>query len=351
MSVNGSANGHASPHRGLKAGIYAPIPTFFLPDTEELGLSTARTGCNYIIVPRIANSIIYFVLFLYSGTVADIPSFEAHVVRIAKAGVGPLLSGSMGEAHHLSHAERTTLIRNARSALDAAGLTSSPIIAGIGAGATREVVELAQEAAAAGADATIAILSGYYAGALDRKALKAFWTEVAQKSPLPVIIYNFPGAAGGIDLDSELITELASECPNIAGVKLTCGNVGKLTRISATVSEASFAEAHPRRDAAFPFLVLGGFADFLLVSAFANAHGAITGLANVAPYTLARLYDLSVAALSDPSTLPEAQRLQGIVARADWTIAKAGIAGTKYLLQLVYGYGGAPRRPLLPTDP
>lgn len=31
-----------------------------------------------------------------------------------------------------------------------------------------------------------------------------------------------PGAAGGIDLDSELITELAIECPNLAGVKLTC---------------------------------------------------------------------------------------------------------------------------------
>ncbi|KAI5119187.1 hypothetical protein M0805_000641 [Coniferiporia weirii] len=323
MSTNGLTNGHhvanGHAHRGLKAGIYAPIPTFFLPDSEDL----------------------------------DIPSFEAHVVRVAQAGVGPLLSGSMGEAHHLSHAERSTLIRSARAALDAAGLTETPIIAGIGAGATREVVELAKEAADDGADATIAILSGYYAGALgsDRRALKAFWTEVAEKSPLPVIIYNFPGAAGGIDVDSEVITELASECPNLAGVKLTCGNVGKLTRICATVSEASFAEAYPRKDTAFPFLVLGGFVDFLLVSAFMNAHGAITGLGNVAPHTLARLYELSVAAVSSPAQLPEAQRLQGIVARADATIAKYGIAGTKFLLEKLYGYGGAPRRPLLPTEP
>jgi hypothetical protein len=44
--------------------------------------------------------------------------------------------------------------------------------------------------------------------------------------------------------------------------------------------------------------------------------------------------------------LAEAQILQGIVARADRTIAVAGIAGTKYLLQRVYGYGGVPRRPL-----
>jgi 4-hydroxy-2-oxoglutarate aldolase len=44
--------------------------------------------------------------------------------------------------------------------------------------------------------------------------------------------------------------------------------------------------------------------------------------------------------------LAEAQALQGIVARADRTIAVTGIAGTKYLLRRLYGYGGVPRRPL-----
>ena len=57
-----------------------------------------------------------------------------------------------------------------------------------------------------------------------------------------------------------------------------------------------------------------------------------------------------MAAVSDPSVLPEAQRLQGIVARADSTISKTGISGTKYVLQKLYGYGGAPRRPLLPLE-
>ena len=98
----------------------------------------------------------------------------------------------MGEAHHISHEERTSLIRAARSALDSVGLEHVPIVAGVGAGSTREVVQLGEEAAAAGADASIAIISGYYAGALasDRKALQAFWTEVSEKSPIPVIIYN-----------------------------------------------------------------------------------------------------------------------------------------------------------------
>lgn len=49
--------------------------------------------------------------------------------------------------------------------------------------------------------------------------------------------------------------------------------------------------------------------------------------------------------------LHEAQRVQGIVARADFTIAKASIVGTKYLLQRVYGYGGLARKPLPEMSP
>src|ERR1700683_391297 len=107
----------------------------------------------------------------------DVPSFEAQVVRLAGAGVGPLLAGSMGEAIHLSHAERVTLIKAARKALDNAGFEHTPIIAGTGAGSTRETVELCEAAAEAGGDYAIAIASGYFAGALagSPKAVKAFW--------------------------------------------------------------------------------------------------------------------------------------------------------------------------------
>ena len=98
----------------------------------------------------------------------------------------------MGEAIHLSHSERVKLIQVARKALDDASFTHVPIIAGTGAGSTRETVELTLQAAAAGADYAIVIASGYFAGALanDRKALKAFWLEIANKSPIPVMIYN-----------------------------------------------------------------------------------------------------------------------------------------------------------------
>lgn len=98
----------------------------------------------------------------------------------------------MGEAHHLSPEERVTLIKAARKALDSVGLSHVPIIAGTGAGSTRETIALSKQAADAGADYSIVIASGYFAGAWGNNpdAIKAFFKEVAAKSPIPVIIYN-----------------------------------------------------------------------------------------------------------------------------------------------------------------
>jgi len=295
------------------------VPTFFFPGSEDLDLQT----------------------------------LEAHVVRMARAGVQPLLAGTMGEGLHLAHGERASLVRSARNALEAEGFFDVPIIVGTGGGSTRETVILCEEAAAAGADAVIVITPGYFAGVLanHRRALKAFFVEVADKSALPVLIYNFPGASAGIDLDSDLIVDLAATCPNLCGVKLTCGNVGKLTRIAAAVADPEFRKEHPRKNTETPFLVLGGYADFITSSAFVQGHGAITGLANVAPYASVRLFELSEAATKDPSILPAAQRLQGILARADFTIAKTSIPGTKFLTERLFGYGGSPRKPLPSIDP
>jgi L-threo-3-deoxy-hexylosonate aldolase len=244
------------------------------------------------------------------------------------------------------------LIHAARKALDNAGLNHVPLIAGTGAGSTRETIELTNEAAAAGADYAIVIASGYFAAALvnNPPALKGFWVEVASKSPIPVMIYNYPAACGGIDIDSDLITELARECPNICGVKLTCGNVGKLTRIADVVGSRTFTSLHPRENPNAPFLVLGGYIDFLVPSAYARGHGAITGLANLFPNAIVHLFKLSEESMKEPSLLPEAQRVQGILARADFTIANASISGTKSLLEKLYGYGGLPRKPLPPID-
>lgn len=64
-----------------------------------------------------------------------------------------------------------------------------------------------------------------------------------------------------------------------------------------------------------------------------------------------KLYKVSEAATKDSSRLPEAQQLQGIIARGEFIIAKGSISGTKFLIDKLHGYGGLPRRPLPPIDP
>ncbi len=63
----------------------------------------------------------------------------------------PVCAGSLGEAVHLSAAERVQLIQFIRRTLDEAGLPDTPIVAGVGGLSTRETIRLAKDAAAAGA--------------------------------------------------------------------------------------------------------------------------------------------------------------------------------------------------------
>jgi L-threo-3-deoxy-hexylosonate aldolase len=125
------------------------------------------------------------------GTI-DLPALEKHVAYLVRAGVRPLLAGTNGEGIHLAHGERTRLIHSTRKALDTAGFLEVPIIVGAGGGSTRETIALCEEVGAAGADAAIVITPGYFAGILanHRSALKEYFTEVASKSPVPVLIYN-----------------------------------------------------------------------------------------------------------------------------------------------------------------
>ena len=92
----------------------------------------------------------------------------------------------------MTHEERQSLVKAAREVLDQNGLSDVPIIVGTGTGSTRETVQLCEEAAEAGADYAIVITSGYFAAALanNHVALKAFFKEVADKSPIPIIVYN-----------------------------------------------------------------------------------------------------------------------------------------------------------------
>jgi 4-hydroxy-2-oxoglutarate aldolase len=286
--------------RPLKPGVYVPTVVFFDHRSEDVDLQTVAS----------------------------------HAVRLAKAGVvGITTQGSNGEAVHLAHDERKLVTKWTRRALDGAGFASLPIIVGCSAQSTRETVKLCQEALDAGGDYALILPPSYYKPSYSQASLLDYFRDVASASPIPVLVYNYPGAVAGIDLDSDMIIELAKH-PNIVGCKLTCGNTGKLSRIASSVRTAT-----PRQPSGF--MCMGGSADFTLQTLIGGGSGIITGLGNVTPKSCVQIFNLYAA-----GKVPEAQKLQAVVARGDWGAISGGIVGTKSAMQSYFGYGGYGRKPL-----
>ncbi|KAK9234099.1 hypothetical protein V1525DRAFT_383976 [Lipomyces kononenkoae] len=286
-----------------------------------------------------------------SGDV-DYDAFRSQVLRLARAGMGLVIHGTNGEAAHLSTKERVEMVKVAREALDSNGFAHVPLLVGTGVGSAHETVKLSKKVAEVGADAVIVIAPGYFAFAIgrDRNALKEFFITVFDESPIPVMIYNFPGAASGIDLDSDLLVEL-SEHPNCIGVKLTCAGIGKGHRVAIHTSSSAYKARHPSKQ---QFLVLPGFSDYLFSAVLARQHGCITGTGNVFPKLIVTLYNAIADFVADPTAekLAKATEVQDVVTEADWIIVKAGISGTKYALDkfIQPGLGGVTRSPLPAVD-
>jgi len=302
--VNG-ANGHTTSRRPLLPGIYAPTMTFFDPQTEEL----------------------------------DIPTIKKHAVRLAEAGlVGLVTMGSNGEAVHLSPSEKIAVTQATREALDGAGFTQVPVIVGATEGSVRGTIDLIKESEKAGGEYVLVLPPSYFRGLMDEDAVYNYFMEVASESPLPIILYNYPGAVAGIDMDSDLLIKIAKH-PNIIGTKFTCGNTGKLTRVAlATNAKTPFSEGSG-------YMAFGGMCDFTAQTLVSGGSGIIAGGANVMPKVCVKIWNLYTEGKRD-----EAFELQKVLSKGDWVLTKAAIAGTKSAIQSYYGYGGHPRRPLKRLD-
>lgn len=231
---------------------------------------------------------------------------------LSKTGLaGLVILGTNAEAFLLTREERSTLIALAREAVG----ESYPIMAGCGAHSTKATLELIYDAHRAGANYALVLPASYFGKATSPKVIENFFDEIAEKSPIPIVIYNFPGVCNGVDMDSELITKLAKKHENIVGVKLTCASVGKITRLAAELPAEQFS-------------TFGGQSDFLLGGMAAGSVGCIAAFANIFPRTIVRIYNFYKA-----GKFEEAMALHREAALAESPI-KSGIASTKYAVAI-----------------
>jgi 4-hydroxy-2-oxoglutarate aldolase len=178
---------------------------------------------------------------------------EANIERYSRTPVaGIVVLGSTGEALMLSDQERRDVFKCAREAV----APNKVLIAGTGIESAIETLRLTDYAAELGYDVAMVRTPHYYKKQMAPANMLAFYRTVADRSPLPVIIYNFPQATG-YDIPAEVVIELA-EHPNLIGIKESSGDVEKVRKMvdatrhikrSATVTE-TFDAVTPRMLAA-----------------------------------------------------------------------------------------------------
>jgi dihydrodipicolinate synthase/N-acetylneuraminate lyase len=305
--------------------------------------------------------------------------------------VGIVVLGSTGEAILLSDEERRQVLKCVRDA----AANEKVLVAGTAHESALETLKLTEYAADLGYDIAMVRTPHYYKGQMANPAnMLAFYRFVCDRSPLPVLIYNFPQATG-YDIPAELVIELA-EHPNLIGIKESSGSIEKVQKMvegtrhirhTATVNEvfaavtgrmlqAASAPA-PGEDggalvsigglttpaAAKPsssavtvvgglktrkkevgFQVLVGAAQKLQPSLDAGAVGAILAFADCAPTACYEIY----AAWKDGDAALAREKQERIAKAAQRIVGELSIPAVKYAMDYNGCFGGVPRLPLLP---
>lgn len=255
----------------------------------------------------------------------SIEKFRENILKFNQTTLaGYNILGSTAECVFLSDEESEVLVKTARETAS----SEKKVLAGTTKESTRLTLEFTNRMADLGIEAALVRPPSYYKSRMDPQTVKAHFFAVADKSKVPLIIYNIPQNTG-INIDSSLILELANH-QNIVGIKDSSGNLNNL------------GESLPGLRPEFSFLL--GAGSLILPGLVIGACGAILAVANAIPAECARIYDLYLQ-----GKIEEARKLQLDITPLNKAVIQTyGIPALKYALDLRGFYGGLPRPPLLP---
>ncbi|MGE3277011.1 MAG: dihydrodipicolinate synthase family protein [Vicinamibacterales bacterium] len=258
----------------------------------------------------------------------DAAGLAANVQRYMRSSLtGLVVLGSNGEAPQLDDYEADRAIAAARDHVPA----GKPLLAGTGRESTRATIAATRRAAALGVDGVLVRTPAFYKSQMTSEIFVRHYTEVADASPVPVLLYNVTMYTG-VNLLPDAVATL-SEHPNIVGMKESGNDM------------VQFAEYLGR--ATDGFVVLAGSAATYYSALALGAHGAVLALAGVAPDQCTEIGRL-VATGSFAEARALARRLMPLARSIGATY---GVAGLKAALDLAGYHGGPPRPPLRPAPP
>jgi 4-hydroxy-2-oxoglutarate aldolase len=242
---------------------------------------------------------------------------------MAQSGLkGYLALGSNGEYKSLTDDEQDRVLE-----VFAEEKADKVVMVGCGCESTVQSIARCKRAAAFGFEFASVLTPSYFPKRMDGPTLKAFFTRIADESPIPVVLYNAPGFAGGVVIPLGTIVEL-SQHPNIVGVK-DSSSAGPAGMLSALDEQADFH-------------VLAGSVGFFYPTLHLGAVGGIVSLANALPAPCCELYDLFKA-----GDFKGAAAMHRKLARLNRAVSgSAGVAGVKAAMDVTGFRGREPRHPL-----
>ena len=255
----------------------------------------------------------------------DLDGFASNVRAHVSAGAcGIVVAGSTGEAALLDDAERNALVGRARRELASDGT----LLVGTGAESTRATIARSRAAAERGADGVLVVAPHYYGEAMTANALMSHFQQVADASPVPVLLYTIPKYMH-FALPSEVVARLATH-ENIVGMKDSSGDATLLARYLESQVES--------------FRVLTGSGVLFAEALRLGVYGGILAVSLFAP---ALSFDVWRAREGgDGAAAEHAQK--ALAPLAAKIVGGMGVAGVKAAMDSVGLAGGAPRSPLRP---
>lgn len=255
------------------AGIYTPVPTFFKKDSSidyESQISHAR--------------------FLHENGIA-----------------GLVIMGSTGEAAHLTRQERASVIKAVHEALP-----QIVIIAGVAQNSVQDTIDEIDSVKCAGASYAVVLPSSYFGATIKQEGIVDFFTNIADQSQLPVMIYVYPGVSNNINVEPQTVARL-SKHPNIVGTKLSYGDVAHHAQVVC--------------DSAENFSVFTGLGQILLPTLSVGCCGTIDALSGSFPKLFVKIFEHYQA-----GNYEDARRLQFVACKGEEIVVRFGVIGIKRLI-------------------
>jgi 4-hydroxy-2-oxoglutarate aldolase len=261
----------------------------------------------------------------------DEAGLRANVARWMRSPLaGLVVLGSNGEAPQLDDAEADRVVSIVREGVP----RDRVLLAGTGRESTRATIAATKRAASTGVDAVLVRTPSFFKPQMTTDVFVRHYTEVADASPVPVLLYNVTMFTG-VNLAPEAVERLAPH-PNIVGMKESGSDIAQI---------AEYCGVRLKAQATRDFTVLAGSATTLFHALCAGCDGAILALAGVVPDECVRLQTLV-----REGRLDEARMLQlRLTPLARSVGGTYGVPGLKAALELMGFAAGPPRPPLRPA--